>query len=79
MMDWTEIDYGGMPFWAADFCGGVMVSFGRPVTIHGGNPKPEDLNYIPGWRVEWPPELDGPALRRRDQKKMTFNIMAVEE
>lgn len=74
-MEWTEIDINGTTIWATDLCDGVMVTFFDPADY----PQPSYPVYIPGWRIEWPPELDGPALRRRDQKKMTFSIKAVEE
>ena len=77
-MEWTTIDYGGTIIYAMDFCGGVLITFRlHPETK---KPKSKDMHYIPGYYIkERVAEMDGPALRPREEKKMRLALLLEEE
>ena len=68
-MEWVEIDYDGTKIWATDFLDGVLV-------ISGDD---EAAVFCPGWYVqEQLGDMDGPALRPREERQKVFGIEIVE-
>jgi hypothetical protein len=76
-MEWTEIDYMGTKIWATDFLDGVLVR-----TIRPSDTVEVVMTGCVGWRGWYVQEargdMDGPALRKREEKEKEFAIRLVK-